>query len=105
MGVAAKKIGTYQNGITRVEFEKSWVDLIDRVQIIDDKVSKKADEVVLTMVLAHRREIEQLQLEFLQLQKEIKTLQKQQKALVEEKQKHINEKQPTKNKWWNWFQK
>ncbi|KGP73058.1 hypothetical protein [Pontibacillus yanchengensis] len=105
MGVAAKKIGTYPDGVSRVEFEKSWVDLIDRVQIIDDKVSKKADEVVLTMVLAHRREIEQLQLEFLQLQKEIKTLQKQQKVLVEDKQKHMIEKKPIKKSLWNWFRK
>lgn len=85
MGLAAKKMEMYRDGLTKREFEKSWMEMMDRIQVIDEKVSKKADEVVLTMVLSHRQEIEQLQTECIRLNRELRDIQKRQKQIVEEK--------------------
>lgn len=87
MGLAAKKINMYQEGVSKREFEKAWVELMDRVQIMDEKISRKADEVVLNLVLSHRSEIEQLQNECLRLQTELNGIKKQQKQFVQQEQK------------------
>ncbi|WP_345239038.1 hypothetical protein [Pontibacillus salipaludis] len=79
MAVAAKKIEMLQKGVSKFEFEQNWVELMDRIEMVDEKVSRKADEVVMTMVLAHRHEIEDLQSELYRLQSEVKKLQKEQK--------------------------
>ncbi|MCD5322953.1 MULTISPECIES: hypothetical protein [Pontibacillus] len=80
MAVAAKKIEMFQKGVSKFEFEQNWVELMDRIEMVDEKVSRKADEVVMTMVLAHRHEIEDLQSELYRLQGEVKKLQKEQKG-------------------------
>ncbi|QSS98430.1 hypothetical protein IMZ31_09905 [Pontibacillus sp. ALD_SL1] len=83
MAVAAKKIEMFQKGVSKFEFEQNWVELMDRIEMVDEKVSRKADEVVMTMVLAHRHEIEDLQSELYRLQSEVKKLQKEQKNAVQ----------------------
>ncbi|KGP93295.1 hypothetical protein N780_12330 [Pontibacillus chungwhensis BH030062] len=83
MAVAAKKIEMFQKGVSKFEFEQNWVELMDRIEMVDEKVSRKADEVVMTMVLSHRHEIEDLQSELYRLQSELKKLQKEQKNAVQ----------------------
>ncbi|QHE52483.1 hypothetical protein [Pontibacillus sp. HMF3514] len=95
MGLAAKKMEMYREGMSKREFEKAWMEMMDRVHVIDEKVSKKADEVVLTMVLSHRQEIEHLQSECIRLNQELRELQKRQRQQVN---KQIVEKaEPKKN--------
>lgn len=101
MGLALKKINAYQEGVSKGEFEKAWVDLIDRVQIMDEKISRKADEVVLNLVLSHRQEIEQLQTECLRLQTEINGIKKQQKQIMSQKEENENQIEIRMN----WFQR
>ncbi len=84
MGLAAKKLDMYQEGMSKREFEKAWMEMMDRMHVIDEKVSKKADEVVLTMVLSHRQEIEHLQSECIRLNQELKELQKRHKHQLEQ---------------------
>ncbi|WP_026570157.1 MULTISPECIES: hypothetical protein [Sediminibacillus] len=63
-----------QNGVSKQVFEKAYVELSDRVRLIDQKLATKADDVVLTLALSHRQEIEELQGEVVNLRKEIKQL-------------------------------
>ncbi|MFC0523195.1 hypothetical protein ACFFGV_06245 [Pontibacillus salicampi] len=104
MGLAAKEWKMYQDGVSKQEFEKSWVDVMDRLQIVEDKISRKADEVVLTMVLSHRKELEKLHEEIQLLQQEVNTIQK------DNNDSYSNlgfrkEKKEVKNLWRLWFKK
>ncbi|MDC3415339.1 hypothetical protein [Aquibacillus salsiterrae] len=58
--------------VSKKEFERAYVELADRIRLIDQRLSTKADEVVLTMALAHRQEIEALQDEIVELHQELK---------------------------------
>ncbi len=95
MGLAAKKMEMYREGMSKREFEKAWMEMMDRVHVIDEKVSRKADEVVLTMVLSHRQEIEHLQSECIRLNQELRDLQKRQKQQVN--QQTVEKVEPKKN--------
>ncbi|MRH42442.1 hypothetical protein GH741_07060 [Aquibacillus halophilus] len=64
--------------VTKKEFEKGFIELMDRVRIIDQKLSTKADEVVFTITMTHRQEIEELQFEIIRLNNELKKVKKQQ---------------------------
>ncbi len=77
MGLAAKQIYHNQKSVTKREFEKAYVELMDNIRIIDQRLSTKADEVVLTMSLAHRQEIEELQSEVVELHRELKQIKNQ----------------------------
>lgn len=57
--------------VTRYEFEKEISNLYNRLQDVEDKLTQKADDVVITMALNHRREIDQLQKQLNQLQNEL----------------------------------
>ncbi|MDC3413014.1 hypothetical protein NC797_09565 [Aquibacillus sp. 3ASR75-11] len=88
--------------VSKKEFEKAWVDLIDQVRIMDQKLSTKADEVVLTMSLTQRQEMEELKQEVLKLRYEIKRLKRSEKK--------SNNKQTISysfegNPFKNWFKK
>ncbi|WP_053219445.1 hypothetical protein [Virgibacillus senegalensis] len=65
---------TEKNGVSKQAFEKAYVELSDSVRLIEQKLATKADEVVLTLALSHRQEIEELQSEVLKLHKEIRQL-------------------------------
>ncbi|KGX92280.1 hypothetical protein N781_17645 [Pontibacillus halophilus JSM 076056 = DSM 19796] len=100
MGLAAKQIGvTAERGISKREFEKAWVEVMDRVQLVEDKVAKKADEVVLTMVLSHRQEIDQLQEELYKMNERLKQIKDEQKI------HHRYQSTPSRKKgsFWNGF--
>ncbi|QTM99621.1 hypothetical protein ERJ70_10110 [Sediminibacillus dalangtanensis] len=73
MDFAGKTVAS-KNGVSKQVFEKAYVELSDRVRLIDQKLATKADEVVLTLALSHRQEIEELQEEIVKLRKEIKQL-------------------------------
>ncbi|KGX85544.1 hypothetical protein [Pontibacillus marinus] len=103
MGLAAKKMEMYREGMSKREFEKAWMEMMDRVHVIDEKVSKKADEVVLTMVLSHRQEIEHLQSECIRLNQELRELQKRQKQQMNEQVVEQNESK--KNLWQRLFRR
>ncbi|SDJ68068.1 hypothetical protein [Sediminibacillus albus] len=74
MGYALKETNTAKNGVSKQAFEKAYIDLTDRMRLIDQKLATKADEVVLTLTLSHRQEIEELQTEVLKLHEELKKL-------------------------------
>ncbi|WP_077621770.1 hypothetical protein [Sediminibacillus massiliensis] len=58
-------------GVSKKEFERAYVELSDRLRIIDQRLSTKADDIVLTMTLAHRNEIDELQTEVIKLREEL----------------------------------
>ncbi|WP_028782998.1 hypothetical protein [Thalassobacillus devorans] len=82
MGVSAK---ARQQGVSRRQFEQSIIDMMDDMQRLEQKISLKADEVVFTMAVAHRKEIDRLQEEILTMRAEIKDLKRNQKDLHMEK--------------------
>ncbi|WP_138417039.1 hypothetical protein [Aquibacillus sediminis] len=73
MGVAMRSLDEKKH-VSKQEFEKAYIELMEDIRMVDQKLSTKADDVVLTMTLAHRQEIEELQDELLYLRKEIKQL-------------------------------
>lgn len=103
MSLALKQIYQEQpnkKNVSKKEFEKAWVELMDEVRIMDQRLSTKADEVVLTMTLSHRQEIEELQNEILSIRKEIKKI----KARTP-KEDTIYTKEIQKQPFKNWFKK
>ncbi|GGC87584.1 hypothetical protein GCM10007216_17890 [Thalassobacillus devorans] len=78
MGVSSK---LQQKGVSRRQFEHSLLEMMDDMQRLEQKISLKADEVVFTMAVAHRKEIDRLQEEILTMREEIKELKKNQKDL------------------------
>ncbi|MBM7569865.1 hypothetical protein [Aquibacillus albus] len=89
------------NALSKKEFEKAYLELSERIRLIDQRISTKADEVVLTMTLSHRQEIEELQSEIIHLRSELKRV-KQQTSKQEVKQvTYIKQSNPFKS----WFKK
>lgn len=78
MSLAMKEKSQVKKSVTKKEFEKSYIELMDNIRIIDQKLSTKADEVVLTMTLAHKQEIEELQTEIIELHQELKKVKRAQ---------------------------
>ncbi|UFU01269.1 hypothetical protein KO561_10150 [Radiobacillus kanasensis] len=72
-----KQKDTHTAHVTKKEFEKGFIELMDQVRLLEQKVATKADDQVLTLTLAHRHELGTLQTEVLSLRKEVKQLRKQ----------------------------
>ncbi|KGX88022.1 hypothetical protein [Pontibacillus litoralis] len=102
MAVAIKKVKAYEEGISKYEFEKSWVDVMNHVQLIENTLSKKADGAVLSLIRTHRKEIRRLQTHISQLEQDITQLETQQSQRKEMQQKRRSNKRK-KTKWWHFF--
>ncbi|WP_226034723.1 hypothetical protein [Aquibacillus saliphilus] len=87
--------------VTKKEFEKSYIDLMDRIRLIDQKLSTKADDVVLTITLAHRQEIEEMQDEMLKLTMELKKIKHQSQSVTQNYRSRVIDRNPVRN----WFKK
>lgn len=71
----SKKTVNQTNGITKKVYSQSIIELMETIRLMDQRISSKADDVVLTMTLAHRGEIETLQKEVNHIQSELENLQ------------------------------
>ncbi|MBA2173912.1 hypothetical protein H0266_03260 [Halobacillus locisalis] len=65
--------------LTHNEFEEQLFQFKEKVGLLERRLSLKADEVVFTMAVSHRKQIDQLKDEVFQLREELKQVKKQQK--------------------------
>ncbi|MBO8154993.1 MAG: hypothetical protein H0Z32_00910 [Bacillaceae bacterium] len=79
--------------LTRYEFEKELSHLYHRMDDVENKLSQKADDVVITMALNHRRELDHLQKEIDRLQNEIE-------HIKIEREKESNKPENEKSSFW-----
>ena len=91
MGLAIKQRYQERNSVSKKEFEKAYVELIERVRVMDQRISTKADEVVLTMALSHRQQIDELETEILRLREDLKKVKQQE---VKNEVKHYKYHKP-----------
>ncbi|WP_117160746.1 hypothetical protein [Paraliobacillus sp. X-1268] len=70
-----QKLVNQMNGVSKQAYNQSYTKLIETIRLMDQRISSKADDVVLTMVLAHRGEIENLQQEVNRIHKIVEDLQ------------------------------
>lgn len=54
---------TQINGVPKQTYNQSYTKLMETMRLMDQRISSKADGVVLTITSAHRKEIESLQQE------------------------------------------
>ncbi|QDP40424.1 hypothetical protein [Radiobacillus deserti] len=71
-----KQKDTQTRYVTKKDFEKDFIELMDQVRLLEQKVATKADDQVLMLTLAHKQELENLQTEVLSLGREVKQLRK-----------------------------
>ncbi|WP_173916333.1 hypothetical protein [Halobacillus sp. Marseille-Q1614] len=55
-------------------YEKQLVQLKDKFSLLEKRLSLKADEIVFTMAVSHRKEIDQLKDEVIYLREQVKEL-------------------------------
>ncbi|WP_407268660.1 hypothetical protein [Radiobacillus sp. PE A8.2] len=67
MGVAAKTIQVDNKSVSRQEFEEAFLKLMECTRIIDQKVSRKADEAAGALASKQQKRLQALQLSFDQL--------------------------------------
>lgn len=65
--------------VTQNEFEKELVQLKEKFSLLERRLSLKADEVVFTMTVSHRKEIDELKDEVFRLREELKKVNKEHK--------------------------
>ncbi|WP_079479992.1 hypothetical protein [Halobacillus salinus] len=65
--------------VAQNEFEAELVRLKEKFSLLERRLSLKADEVVHTMAVSHRREIDGLKDEVFRLREELKKVRKEQK--------------------------
>ncbi|MFD1018448.1 hypothetical protein [Thalassobacillus hwangdonensis] len=70
-----------KKGVPRQRLEQSLGEVMEEMRRLEQKISLKADEVVFTMAIAHRKEIDRLQEDIIALREEMKLLKKDQKEL------------------------
>ncbi len=63
------------NGVSKQVYNQSYTKLMETIRLMDQRISSKADDVVLTITSAHRKEIESLQQEVTQINKILEDLQ------------------------------
>ncbi|MBM7552504.1 hypothetical protein [Thalassobacillus pellis] len=68
-------------GVPRQCLEDALVDMMEDMRRLEQKISLKADEVVFTMAVSHRKEIDRLQDEIIELHEEVRQLKRTQKEL------------------------
>ncbi|WP_181348325.1 hypothetical protein [Thalassobacillus sp. CUG 92003] len=67
--------------VSKQEFEEGLGRMIEKFRVLDKRISLKADDVVFTMAVSHRKEIDKLQTEILKLREEVKQLRRSHKEL------------------------
>ncbi|MDL4840841.1 hypothetical protein [Aquibacillus rhizosphaerae] len=102
MSLAMKEVYHEKKSVSKKDFEKGYMDLMNHIRIIDQKLSTKADEVVLTMTLAHRQEIEELQTEVMNLHAEVKRLKQE---IRTQETKRVVSSMKSVHPFRNWFKK
>ncbi|KHE67992.1 hypothetical protein, partial [Halobacillus sp. BBL2006] len=65
--------------ITPDEFEEQLFQLKEKFTLMEKRLSLKADEIVFTMAISHRKEIDELKEEVFQLRDQLKQVKKEQK--------------------------
>ncbi|MBH0229549.1 hypothetical protein LCL89_03245 [Halobacillus yeomjeoni] len=64
--------------VTPLEFEEQIFQLKEKFSLLERRLSLKADEIVFTMAVAHRKEIDELKDEVFHLREQLKTVKKEQ---------------------------
>ncbi|MBB6452246.1 flagellar motility protein MotE (MotC chaperone) [Salirhabdus euzebyi] len=77
MALAYKKIHHYEDKVSKNEFEKIIGDLMDNMQVLQEKISFKADMAIEKELYKQRKEIHRLQSELLSFHEKVKQLEKQ----------------------------
>ncbi|WP_101844056.1 hypothetical protein [Halobacillus sp. Marseille-P3879] len=65
--------------VSRATYERQFVQLKEKFELLEKRLSLKADEIVFTMAVSHRKEIDQLKEEVIHLRQQIKNVKKEQK--------------------------
>ncbi|MFG6148728.1 hypothetical protein [Halobacillus sp. B23F22_1] len=66
--------------VSRATYERQFVQLKEKFELLEKRLSLKADEIVFTMAVSHRKEIDQLKEEVIHLREQIKDVKKTQKS-------------------------
>ncbi|MCP3025893.1 hypothetical protein [Halobacillus sp. A5] len=66
--------------VSRAAYERQFVQLKKKFHLFEKRLSLKADEIVFTMAVSHRKEIDQLKEEVIHLREQIKDLKKEKKV-------------------------
>ncbi|GGM23134.1 hypothetical protein GCM10011351_06230 [Paraliobacillus quinghaiensis] len=62
------------SGVAKNTYNHAYMELMEKFRLMDQRISTKADDVVLTMALEHRKEIENMQKEINQVRKDLEQL-------------------------------
>ncbi|MBN8234644.1 hypothetical protein JF544_05255 [Halobacillus kuroshimensis] len=63
--------------VTPEEFERQLFQLQEKFSLLERRMSLKADEIVFSMTVAHRKEVDELKEEVLNLQGELRHMKKE----------------------------
>ncbi|UOQ42746.1 hypothetical protein MUN89_12275 [Halobacillus salinarum] len=66
--------------VNSAEFEEQLIRLREKFSLLERSLSLKADEIVFTMAVSHRKEIDQLKEEVIHLQEQLKKVKQDQKS-------------------------
>ena len=62
------------SGVSKKTYNQTYMELMEKFRLMDQRISTKADDVVLTLTLAHRKEIDNIQKEISQVRKDLEQL-------------------------------
>ncbi|MFC7320660.1 hypothetical protein [Halobacillus campisalis] len=65
--------------VAKATYEKQLVQLKEKFTLLDKRLSLKADEIVFTMAVSHRKEIDQLKDEVIKLREQLKEVKREKK--------------------------